>query len=78
MKEMTQYTGQCLGGPDDGNLVTSAGERFRFEMTNRRWLDGADNPPPVETIRGTYTWDVSDGVFRWNTDSTRREEGPGA
>jgi hypothetical protein len=66
VNEMTEYTGQCLDRPDEGNLITSSRDRFLFEMTNRRWLDGDHNPPSVETIRGAYVWHASDGVFRWD------------
>lgn len=60
---MTEYTGQLIGGPDEGNLITATVPEVPFEVTYRHWLDGADKPVCETTIRGTYAWDGR--VFRW-------------
>ena len=66
---MTEYTGQLIGGPDDGNLITATVPEFGFEVTYRHWLDGPIRPPSEQTIRGRYVWDGY--VFRWAGGSAR-------
>lgn len=58
-----EYTGQLIGGPDNGNLITSTVPEFRCEVAFRWWLDGDDRSVCDQTIRGTYVWDGR--VFRW-------------
>ena len=59
------YSGQCAGGPDDGNLVTSSGPCFRFEAEYRRWLADDNQNPYVQTVRGEYVWNEGEYVFNW-------------
>jgi hypothetical protein len=63
---MTEYTGQLVGGPDDGNLITATVPDFRCEVVYRQWLDGPDRPVSETIVRGTYVWDESASTFRWH------------
>jgi hypothetical protein len=69
MKETTEYTGQCIGGPDDGNLISATTTVVPFEATYRHALDGDTSVPESWTeqvVRGTYEWDAGRGIFRWS------------
>ena len=75
---MTEYTGQCIGGPDDGNLISATTTVVPFEVTYRHALDGDTSVPESWTeltVRGTYVWDADRGIFRWKptgfTEMTR-------
>lgn len=64
----TEYTGQCIGGPDDGNLISATTTVVPFEAIYRHALDGDTSVPEswtVQTVRGTYEWDADRGIFRW-------------
>lgn len=64
----TEYTGQCIGGPDDGNLISATTTVVPFEATYRHALDGDASVPEnwtEQVVRGTYEWDASRGIFRW-------------
>lgn len=60
-----RYSGQLIGGPDEGNIITSSVPRFRCEVEYRHWLDGADTPSFVTVVRGVYVWDEAHGIFQW-------------
>lgn len=60
---MTEYTGQCQGGPDDGNLITATVPSVPFEVTYRRHLDGPNGPVTAVTVHGVYRW--LDPGFTW-------------
>lgn len=70
---MIEYTGQCVDGPDMGNLITSTVEHVPFEVTYSYRLDGEEKPAHSITVRGFYDWDKSRGYFRWRLiDSTHQ------
>jgi len=37
---MREYSGQLIGGPDDGNFVTASKDKIPVVSTNEMWLDG--------------------------------------
>lgn len=58
------YTGQCVGGPDNGNLVTSSRPVWILKAVFTRWLDGEEEPHP-QSIEGTYVWQHETATFKW-------------
>lgn len=60
-----RYEGQCLGGPDNGNLVSSRNPNFKFQVVYIYFLDGPDSPPSTYLVQDRYRWDASRGVFTW-------------
>jgi hypothetical protein len=64
--ERIEFTGQLMGGPDHGNLVTATVERFEHHASYWSWLDGpGQGPSEIVAVRGWYRWDAEGGVFRW-------------
>jgi hypothetical protein len=65
------FTGQCIGGPDDGNLISASVKDVHFSVTYRRQLDGPDmRKISEETIYGVYRWQDSGftkGTFQWES-----------
>lgn len=59
------FSGQCVGGPDDGNLITSSVEKVKFLSARQWWLDGPDQVSYIHKNQGTYEWDEKDQVFHW-------------
>jgi hypothetical protein len=57
---------QLIGGPEDGNLVSSDADRIPCHATYRLGLN--DQPgywDSVQEVRGYYVWDRDDRVWRW-------------
>lgn len=65
MDEEQEFTGQCVGGPDDGNMITARVRVVKFVATVRRYLDGEGRPDWSDRYEGTYEWDAKYGVFHW-------------
>ena len=68
-----EITGQLIGGPDDGNMVTATVEDIAIVSTNVLWLDGKGDgkiATIVET-RGNYVWQHSGGYFMWTLESSK-------
>lgn len=67
MITISEYTGQLMGGPEDGNLVTSSVTRIPVSHTSTLWLDGKnDTKIPIEQkTEGTYIWNENEGHFKW-------------
>lgn len=66
--EDEEYTAQCVGGPDDGNLVTATVPKWELVVTYQRHLDGHEVVPmDVQIIRGEYVWTTTEHgpVFEW-------------
>lgn len=63
---MPDYTGQLIGGPDDGNVITANTHRVHFEQQTWHWLEGQFNMPSVNRVTGVYVWDIYRGVFVWH------------
>jgi hypothetical protein len=68
---VTEYTGQLVGGPDEGNLISSTVERVPFQCRYTYWSDGPAKMPSSFTVHGDYVWNEDDGVFEWKLDYTR-------
>lgn len=62
---MAEYTGQLIGGPDDGNLITATVEIVPFRCEYVYNLDGLDGPATFHRVVGEYIWDATNGFFRW-------------
>jgi hypothetical protein len=62
---ITEYTGQLVGGPNEGNMVTSSVKEIPFADMIRLWLDGIDKEPTCVVTNGTYIWSDEDGCFNW-------------
>jgi hypothetical protein len=67
MTEIKEYTGQLVGGPDEGNFVTATVDRFPIKAEYTLWLDGPDNTPSSFIVEGTYIWQPQRvvPVFKW-------------
>jgi hypothetical protein len=65
---VTEYTGQLLDGPDEGNLITSTVERVPFQCSYTYWPDGPDKKLATITVYGDYVWDENDQAFNWELD----------
>lgn len=63
-----EYTGQLIGGPDEGNLVTATAQMIFTEVVYRHHLEGPHQPPEEVTIFGWYTWNEGRGCFLWERD----------
>lgn len=59
------FTGQLIGGPDNGNLVTSDTATFNHETVSVSYLQGKDEPTIVVT-KGRYVWDAEQYIFVWD------------
>ena len=66
-----EYTGQCVGGPDEGNLITATVVEVAFRVEYTHALDGPAKPACRLVITGSYLWDPSEGVFRWRAADVR-------
>jgi hypothetical protein len=73
-----EYTAQCWGGPDHGNLVSSRFSQWRYSQTSEMWLDGPKEPPTKVFVRGTYKYDYQEDLDGGNGAHVWRWEGPGA
>jgi hypothetical protein len=62
---VAEYTGQLIGGPDDGNLVTATVEVVPFRCEYVHHLDGLDGPATFCRVVGEYIWDVTSHSFKW-------------
>jgi hypothetical protein len=67
MSEITEYTGQLIGGPDHGNFVTASVDRIKCRDTLVLWLDGENSSPSTEITDGTYIWQPNEPIphFKW-------------
>ena len=63
-----EFTGQLIGGPDHGNLVSSDSSSFRAAFISLLYLEGDGRPPAATEVTGRYDWDPTVGVFRWKLD----------
>lgn len=63
-------TGQLIGGPDDGNMVTSSVAEIVCSEILELYLDGPDKPPVNVGCKGKYVWQGGKGYFRWFLDNT--------
>lgn len=70
---MTEYTGQLIGGPDNGNLITATTETVPVTYTFTYWPDGKEKPSVTVTIDGTYVWFRSLGYFHWEHGTTTHD-----
>lgn len=71
-----EYTGQLIGGPDDGNIVTSTTMRIPTVGTTELWLDGTGRGKSAFVIitRGFYLWNQDKGYFTWQLVGSDIEE----
>lgn len=79
MRQIKRYTGQFVGGPDDGNMITSSVSEVYAEVTHRNWPDGLDAPPVVLRVAGWYVWNdhpVSPYFIWRHEQSTKERERP--
>ncbi len=62
------YTGQLIGGPGDGNMVTATVPEFKMVAWEEMWLDGEGptKSPIITSTEGKYVWDENVHYFRWN------------
>lgn len=64
---MKEFTGQLIGGPDDGNFVTASLAEIPVVSTTELALDGdkegADTS--IIVIRGRYIWQEDKQYFIW-------------
>lgn len=65
MDRVIEYSGQFIGGPDDGNMVTSSVARIPVEDTTIWYLDGKNGEATIRVVRGEYIWDENKNYFKW-------------
>lgn len=58
------YSGQCMGGPDHGNLITSSSNEWLCVVTIFRALD-AGKATDVQVVKGSYAWDSKTKTWEW-------------
>jgi hypothetical protein len=63
---MTEFTGQLIGGPNEGNFVTASVSEIRFIYYTSSYLDGPECQSFRHYIEGIYKWDDNEKCFRWN------------
>ncbi len=70
MTDLSEYTGQLIGGPDDGNPVTASTKEIPAVSTTELWLDGKEEgkTPVLILWKGVYLWNEA-GYFTWKTES---------
>lgn len=70
---MKEYTGRLVGGPDDGNIVTSPLAVIPVTSTTEIWLDGKgdDKTVSIVVLKGNYLWDAAESLFIWQATSNR-------
>ena len=63
---MDKFTGQCLGGPDHGNLITTSVDKVEVVQQLRMFLDGIHDISAVVRQRtGIYKWNDVCSAFIW-------------
>lgn len=62
---MNEITGQLIGGPDDGNLVSATVPEIPVRDKTTLWLDGIEEKPTIVETVGTYIWNDERGCFLW-------------
>jgi hypothetical protein len=64
---MEEFTGQLIGGPDDGNFVSASTEKITVVSTTELWLDGegADKSVSIVVTKGEYQWQATSSIFVW-------------
>lgn len=64
-----ELTAQCWGGPEHGNLLSSAAKEWRYVQESKMWLNGAGKPPHITRVEGKYKYEKSPipdyYVWRW-------------
>lgn len=64
---MVEYSGPLMGGPDDGNIVTTSTDKIPVKNTCEMWLDGETKDATLIEQSGYYMWDVTGNFFMWNS-----------
>jgi len=69
---MREYSGQLIGGPDDGNFVTASKDKIPVVSTNEMWLDGegVDATVTIIIIRGSYIWQETSSLYMWTFETS--------
>lgn len=65
-----EYTGQLIGGPYNGNWITATVTEFAHIATYQSELDGPHSKQYITTVSGTYCWNETEKIFRWNLGRT--------
>jgi hypothetical protein len=73
-----EYTAQCWGGPEHGNLVSSKFSEWSYLQTTAMRLDGPGKPSTRTFVRGTYVYTFQENLDGGNGAHVWRWEGPGA
>lgn len=62
---MKEFNGQLIGGPDDGNFVTTAQTVIPVVSTTELQLNSGRENTTIIVTRGHYLWDESELCFIW-------------
>ncbi len=67
---VTEYTGQLINGPDNGNLVTSSVAEIETKDILELKLDGPDKGVIKYVTKGWYIWSETENCFYWKVHDT--------
>jgi len=62
---MKEFTGQLIGGPDDGNFVTASKSVVAVTSTVELALDGVNADISIVVTQGNYVWNPESKYFEW-------------
>lgn len=57
-----EYTAQCWGGPEHGNLISSREESWGYKETVEMMLDGPTGPAIRNVTVGKYVYKFREGL----------------
>jgi hypothetical protein len=60
-----EYNGQLIGGPDDGNVVSTDQREFPVIQIMLSGIDGRREPMVTTVVSGNYRWDSFHYRFVW-------------
>ncbi len=66
---MQIYSGELVGGPSDGNTVSTTVPRIPVKVSTEMWLDGLSRPSSVVSETGSYYWSERHQNFKWHNES---------
>lgn len=74
---MVEYSGRLIGGPDDGETLTTTVPEIIITNTMEMWLDGKEPGKALDIVvtEGRYIWMDRYKHFEWKLVSSNRYRG---